>query len=365
LSRVLPVRVLVIDDSAFSRQTITRMLESSPLVEVVGSARDGEEALRKTIELAPDLVTLDLEMPRMDGFTFLRLVMARRPTPVLVISGRSGAGDVFQALELGAADFLAKPSRRATPELGTIQGELLRKVHAIRELRMDRLRARLSTHPDRLGAAAWRGTAERVVVVGASTGGPASLLRVLATFEEAPPWAWFVSQHMPSGFTQSFAERLDRQTVFEAGEACGDEPVRPGRVLVAPGGQHLEFEESDGETRSRLTPGGPSDRYAPSVDRMFESAAKHFGARLTAVVLTGMGDDGARGVRAVKEAGGHVVAESEATAVVFGMPQQAIRTGAVDIVARLEEVAAAVAAGQDASASGAGPRGSGGGEAHE
>jgi two-component system chemotaxis response regulator CheB len=341
--KIVPIRVLVIDDSAFSRQTITRMLDSSPLVDVVGSARDGEEALRKTIELEPDLVTLDLEMPRMDGFTFLRLLMSRRPTPVLVISGRSGAKDVFQALELGAADFIAKPTRRATPELHTIEGELLRKVHAIRELRVDKLSARLERSPSRLGASAWVGTADRVVVVGASTGGPASLLQVLRAFDEVPPWAWFVSQHMPAGFTRSFAERVDRLTVFEAREAQGGDPVQPGLVLVAPGGRHLEFEDRHGETRSRLVEGASSDRYAPSVDRMFASAAKHFGARLTALVLTGMGDDGARGVRAVHEAGGIVVAESEATAVVFGMPQQAIRTGAVDVVAPLEEVAAAVA----------------------
>jgi two-component system chemotaxis response regulator CheB len=343
MTRVAPIRVLVIDDSAFSRQTITRMLDSSPLVEVVDSARDGEEALRKALELEPDLVTLDLEMPRMDGFTFLRLLMSRLPTPVLVISGRSGAGDVFQALELGAADFLAKPTRRATPELETIREELLRKVHAIRELRMEKLSARLDRTPGRLRASAWAGTEDRVVVVGASTGGPASLLRVLGAFEQAPPWAWFVSQHMPSGFTRSFAERVDRLTVFEAREAQGGDVLRPGRVLVAPGGRHLEFEDCGGEIRSRLCEGTRSDRYAPSVDRMFESAAKHFGARLTALVLTGMGDDGARGVRAVQQAGGRVVAESEATAVVFGMPQQAIRTGAVDVVAPLEEVAAAIA----------------------
>lgn len=352
MRRVPPIRVLVIDDSAFSRQTITRMLDSSPLVEVVDSARDGEEALRKTIELQPDLVTLDLEMPRMDGFTFLRLLMSRLPTPVLVISGRSGAEDVFQALELGAADFLAKPTRRATPELETIQEELLRKVHAIRELRMDKLSARLESSPDRLRASAWVGTADRAVVVGASTGGPASLLRVLSAFDEAPPWAWFVSQHMPAGFTRSFAERVDRLTVFEAREAQGGDAIRPGRVLVAPGGRHLEFEDCGGETRSRLVEGTSDDRYAPSVDRMFESAAKHFGARLTAVVLTGMGDDGARGVRAVKEAGGRVVVEAEATAVVFGMPQQAIRTGVVDVVAPLEAVAGAVAGVREAPTAG-------------
>lgn len=340
-----PIRVLVIDDSAFSRRTLTELLESSPLVEVVGSARDGEEALRKTLELEPDLVTLDLEMPRMDGFTFLRLVMSHRPTPVLVISGRSGAEDVFRALELGAADFLAKPTPNVTPALGTIREELLRRVHAIRELRIDRLRARVGRAPERLEASDWAGATERVVVLGASTGGPASLLRLLGAFGEAPPWAWFVSQHMPPGFTRSFAERIDRLTVFGASEARGGDPLRSGQVLLAPGGQHLEFEQRTGVTVTRLLEGRPSDRYAPSIDRMFESAAKHFGPRLSAVVLTGMGDDGARGVRAVKQAGGSVLVESEETAVVFGMPAQAIRSGAVDAVLPLGEIAAALAGG--------------------
>lgn len=343
MTAIDPIRVLVIDDSAFSRQTITRMLASSPLVEVVGTARDGEDALRATLELAPDLVTLDLEMPRMNGFTFLRLLMARRPTPVLVISGRSGAADVFQALELGAADFIAKPARRPTPELEGIRHQLLEKVHAIRELRAEKLRARLASAPERLGETEWIGAAERAVVVGASTGGPAALLRVLGAFEAAPPWAWFVCQHMPAGFTESFAERVDRLTVFEAQEARGGEKPQPGRVLVAPGGRHLEFETCGGRTRTRLVEGRPGDRYAPSVDRMFLSASKHFGRDLCAVVLTGMGDDGVRGARAVKEAGGSVVAESEETAVVFGMPGQAIRAGIVDEVVPLHEMAAAVA----------------------
>ncbi|MEN8183194.1 MAG: response regulator, partial [Myxococcota bacterium] len=162
------LRVLVIDDSAFSRQTITRILESSPLVEVVGSARDGEEALSRTLALEPDLVTLDLEMPRMDGFTFLRLVMSRCPKPVLVISGRSDSQDVFKALELGAADFLAKPQRRASPALEGIGDELLRKVHAIRQLRIDKLRARLSLPRGRFRATPGAGAAGgRVVALGA------------------------------------------------------------------------------------------------------------------------------------------------------------------------------------------------------
>ena len=176
--------MLVIDDSAFSRQTITRMLETSPLVEVVGVARDGEEALRKTFELQPDLITLDLEMPRMDGFTFLRLVMSKRPTPVIVISGRNGEDDVFKALELGAVDFIAKPTPRATPSSSSIEQELIRKVHAIRELRIDKVRERLGAPAAASSAAAPRRArhAPRVVVIGSSTGGPAALMQIFGAF---------------------------------------------------------------------------------------------------------------------------------------------------------------------------------------
>lgn len=340
------IRVLVIDDSAFSRQTITRMLKTSPLVDVIGVARDGEEALSKTLELKPDLVTLDLEMPRMDGFTFLRLIMARRPTPVMVISGRAGEEDVFKALDLGAVDFLAKPTAHATPELATIQQELIRKVHAIRELRIDKVKERIETTPPILRR---RGSETAclpsVVVIGSSTGGPAALMQTFGAFTEAPPCAFLVAQHMPEGFTRGFAERLDRLTPFKVKEAeGGEEPVR-GSVLIAPGGHHLELDTVRGRILSRVIKQGPGDKYTPSVDRLFTSAAKHFGSDLLAVVLTGMGDDGRKGVCAVKESGGTVIAESEETAVIYGMPQQAVRTGCVDCVLPLHEIPTAIQIG--------------------
>lgn len=340
------IRVLVIDDSAFSRQAITRMLETSPLVEVVGVARDGEEALRKAFELEPDLITLDLEMPRMDGFTFLRLVMARRPTPVIVISGRADEEDVFKALELGAVDFVAKPTPRATPELVTIEQELIRKVHAIRELRIEKVRQRLSALPP-VARRTDEDAAPRLVVIGSSTGGPAALMQVFGAFPEPPRCAFLVAQHMPGGFTRGFAERLDRLTPLRAREAEGGEEPEAGTVLVAPGGSHLELENAGRRVVTRVVPGAPADKYTPSVDRLFRSAAKHYGADCLALVLTGMGDDGRDGVQAVKEGGGRVIAESESTAVIFGMPQQAIRTGAVDLVLPLGEIATAIQRGVD------------------
>jgi two-component system chemotaxis response regulator CheB len=337
-------RVLVIDDSAFSRQAISRMLGTSPLVEVVGFARDGEEALRKTFELEPDLVTLDLEMPRMDGFTYLRIVMAQRPTPIMVISGRGREGDVFKALDLGAVDFIAKPTAGVTPRLATLERELIRKVHAIRDLRIDKVRQRIDAPPALLAGPSTAPPA-RTVVLGSSTGGPAALMQVFAAFAEAPDRAFLVAQHMPEGFTRGFAERLDRLTPLRAWEAGGGEEPEAGAVLVAPGGHHLELETRGGRVVTRVVRAGDADKYTPSVDRLFESAAKAFGAELTAVVLTGMGDDGRSGVTAVRESGGFVLAESEQTAVIFGMPKQAIRTGAVHRVLPLGEIAAAIQRG--------------------
>jgi len=336
------IRVLVIDDSAFSRRTITRMLESSPLIEVVDSARDGEEALRKALEIDVDLITLDLEMPRMDGFTFLRIIMARRPTPVLVISGRAGDQDVFKALDLGAVDFVAKPTLRAAPELATIEQELIRKVHAIRQLRIEKVRERIGHAPAMTRRALQHRRAHKVVAIGSSTGGPAALMQLFGAFLEAPDCAFIVSQHMPEGFTHGFAERLDRMTNLTAREAQPGWVPEPGVVLVAPGGTHLEFGSERGRIVTRISPRSEGDKYAPSVDRMFISAAKHFGSDLLAVVLTGMGDDGREGALAVKRGGGNVIVESEETAVIFGMPQQAIRAGAVDAVMPLQEIAPAI-----------------------
>jgi two-component system chemotaxis response regulator CheB len=340
------IRVLVIDDSAFSRQTITRMLRTSPLVEVVGVARDGEEAIHKTLELQPDLITLDLEMPRMDGFTFLRLIMAKRPTPVMVISGRAGEDDVFKALDLGAVDFIAKPTPHAAPELQSIHQELIRKVHAIRELRIDKVKERIRKAPPVLSRRnRVVASVPPVVVIGSSTGGPAALMQTFGAFSEAPPCAFLVAQHMPAGFTRGFAERLDRLTPFHVKEAVGGEEPERGTVLIAPGGHHLELDAARGRIIARVYESSDTDKYTPSVDRLFESAAKHFGGDLLAVVLTGMGDDGRAGALAVRESGGTVIAESEETAVIYGMPQQVVRAGAANRVLPLNEIPTAIQSG--------------------
>lgn len=349
-----PIRILVIDDSAFNRQTITAMLEGAPGFSVVGRAGDGEEGLKLAFQLQPDVITLDLEMPKMDGFSFLRLLMARQPTPVIVISGYATRENVFKALELGALDFVAKPSRTITPELRTIKEELLSKVKLVTQLRMVNLADRAARTrsagtmsgqfpalpaPVAMPASRKEGPAPpRLVAIGASTGGPPAINRILVSLEPTLPIGIIITQHMPAKFTKAFAERLDRTTPWNVREAEAGDAVTSGSVLVAPGGGSLSVWRDGTSLRVDVIPQQTDDRYVPSVDRMLVAAATAVGAELCAIVLTGMGGDGGRGVKAVKAAGGKTVAEAPESAVIFGMPQEAISTGAVDEVAPLQNI---------------------------
>lgn len=342
------IRVVVIDDSAYNRRTITKMLEGMENVQVVGYAADGEEGIRKIIDLKPDLVTLDLEMPRMDGFTLLRIVMNSCPTPVIVISSRSEDERVFKALELGAVDFIAKPTSRISDELLKITGDLQEKVRSVFNLNMDGIKKRETLLADDVAKKKKKPAAAplvsgkspvQVVAIGASTGGPPALQSILSSLPPGAPFAVVVSQHMPAGFTKAFAERLNRTTSFEVKEARDGDLVLPGKALIAPGGRNLLFQKLDGEVVARVVEPSSEDRYVPSVDAMLGSLAPIYGARLLAVVLTGMGNDGSKGVRAVKSAEGWVLAESEESAVVYGMPREAVATGLVDKVAPLDRMA--------------------------
>jgi two-component system chemotaxis response regulator CheB len=344
------IRVVVVDDSAYNRRTITKLLEELPEVEVAGYATDGEEGIRRVIDLKPDLVTLDLEMPRMDGFTFLRILMNTCPTPVIVISAQSADERVFKALELGAVDFVAKPTNPISEELLKIRENLHDKVRSVFNLTMARVRLRESS-------AAEAGSSERkrrmvtlralpngrpraeVVAIGASTGGPPALQKILNELPENLPFAVVVAQHMPGGFTKAFAERLNRSVAFEVKEAHHGDRVESGRVLIAPGGKNMTFQISEGNVVVCLEDPRPEDRFIPSVNSLFASLAPLYGRRLLALVLTGMGDDGRRGVKVVKDAGGQVLAEAEESAVVFGMPREAIATGLVDRVSHLDLMA--------------------------
>lgn len=353
------IRVLVVDDSAYSRRAITKMLESMLEVDVIGYAADGEEGIRKIIDLKPDLVTLDLEMPRMDGFTLLRIVMEYSPTAVIVISSRSEDEKVFRALELGAVDFVAKPTKGVSEEILTIREDLHRKVRGVIHLNLAGI-VRREREQERAAVAACRrtsGTAPylsvaartesaaprpagrlEVVAIGASTGGPPALQRILCSLPDVFPQAVVVSQHMPAGFTRTFAERLNRLSPLEICEAADGDEVRAGRVLIAPGGHNMVFERQGSEILARIVMPGTEDRYVPSVDAMLLSCAEVYGPRTLGVVLTGMGNDGSKGVAAINRVGGQTLAEAEETAVVFGMPKEAIATGVVDKIVPLDRM---------------------------
>ncbi len=334
------VRVLVIDDSAFNRRTIVKILESLPNVEVVGYACDGEEGLRKVIDLVPDLITLDLEMPRMDGFTLLRIVMQKQPTPIIVVSSRSDDEDVFKALDLGAVEFVPKPSAKVSPILMDIREELLSKVREVTSanlknvmVRSNALKQQREPMPKRTIRSEKKSVKTtqdfKVVVIGSSTGGPPALQEIFSAIQDELPIAFAVAQHMPPDFTRAFADRLNRFSSLKIKEAENGDVVAPGEVLIAPGGKNLEFFQKGDSVVAKVSEPKGHQRYLPSVDTLFSSAATVFGSRLLGVVLTGMGNDGAMGVHAICDAGGEVIAEAEDSCVVFGMPKEAIATGLV------------------------------------
>ncbi len=346
------IRIVVVDDSAFSRRTITHMLEELPFVEVVGYAINGEEGIQKVIALKPDLVTLDLEMPKMDGFTLLRILTVRFSLPVIVVSALSSADKVFRALELGALDFVPKPTGTASLDLLSIKAELHKKILQVLALKQTghafsqtggNIPESGSGQPlPPVSTGAGGNHLIDLVAIGTSTGGPPALQKIFSAFEQKYPFAVVVSQHMPPGFTKAFAERLNRTSAFDITEAEDGDLVLPGRVLIAPGGRNMVFEERDHQILARIIVPSESDRYIPSVDAMLTSCAALYGRRMAAVILTGMGNDGSVGVRAVKEQGGYVIAESEDTAVVYGMPREAVATGVVDRTVPLGQIASEI-----------------------
>jgi two-component system chemotaxis response regulator CheB len=332
------IRVLVIDDSAYNRRSLSAILGSSDRIEVVGSAFDGEDAIRKIMRLKPDAITLDLEMPRMDGFALLRWLMINHPLPVFVVSARESNRSVFKALDLGAADFIVKP-QSPLPRMELIRDEIIGKIVNVEKFDVSKLVQRLRDAPrlQPTGALtplpekpapvvpAAAGVPDGVIVIAASTGGPPAVQQVLSGLVDPSRVAVVIAQHMPPVFTTLFAERLDKLMGLRVKEASLGEPLLPGCAYVLPGAQNGALSGSPEEPVIRLRDKATTDRYAPSADLLFESAAAMYGKRALGVVLTGMGDDGARGSRALLDAGGAVLAESKETAVIFGMPQEALR----------------------------------------
>jgi len=345
------IRVLVVDDSLFMRAAITRALAGGPF-EVVGQARDGHDALAQLQRLSPDVITMDFNMPGMTGADTVREIMQLCPTPVVMFSAhtRQGAKETFDALAAGAVDFLTKPDGEVSVDLTKIADELARKLVAAAQARP---RAANPPPPARptgssgsfnamrsmssMAAASSPGTLPRLCVIAISTGGPAALSELVPALPPELRTAVVVVQHMPAGFTGPLAERLDALSRIDVREAqTGDRP-HPGSVLIAPGDRHLEF---DDRGMVSLTDGPLVNGCRPAADVTMMSAARVFGRRALAVVMTGMGKDGAAGALAIKRADGKTLAQDQATSVIYGMPRAAIDAGAIDEIAALGDIAA-------------------------
>lgn len=338
-----PIRVLVVDDSAFMRYTITRRLSETPGLVVAGAARDGQEALELIPKLNPHVVTLDVEMPRLNGLATLREIMTRFPRPVIMLSSLTteGANETIQALTYGAVDFIAKPSTKAN--IDAVIDEVTAKIKRAARARVYPVTVarQPAPAPTRKADKIVRPltSRDRVVIIGASTGGPRALSTVVPQLNADLSAAFVIVQHMPVGFTRSLAERLDSLSSLAVREASPGDRLEVGRALVAPGGFHLTFNEN-GQAALNQNPTVHGVR--PAIDVTMVSLAQHFGASMIGVVLTGMGSDGAQGAQIIRGAGGYVIAEDESSCVVWGMPRCVIEAGAANVVAPLPEVATAI-----------------------
>ena len=331
----MAVRVLVVDDSAFMRRVIADAIASQADMEVAGVAHNGLDALLKVEQLQPDVVTLDVEMPDMDGLTALRHLMARYPRPVVMLSSQTqhGAITTLRALSIGAVDFVAKPSGAISLDFSRVREELLQKIRgaALARVRAQVASTRRPPEATRVPRAKYPGAFEHLVVIGCSTGGPRALAALVPELPAEAPTAYLIVQHMPAGFTRSLAERLDASGPIAVREAVAGDRLEGGTALVAPGDYHL-----------RLSPSGAVG-VRPSVVVALESVSERFDSKTVAVILTGMGQDGASGAAVVRQAGGYVLAEDESTCVVWGMPRAVVERGLAHRVAPLDGIAEAIA----------------------
>ncbi|GAC1669140.1 MAG: chemotaxis response regulator protein-glutamate methylesterase [Candidatus Acidiferrum sp.] len=333
------IRVLVVDDSALMRKLIPMILARDPSIEVVGTAMDGSFAMKKIEELHPDVVTLDLEMPRMDGMETLRLIMKDAPLPVILVSTHSkeGAYSTFKALALGAIDFVAKPSEAAAGNLDTIAEELIAKIKVAKKAAGRKLltgapkKSPASKNVCRPALAP-----NRVIAIGISTGGPNALQFVLSQIPADFPPAILIVQHMPEGFTEMFAKRLDECCDIDVHEAKSGDLILAGRALLCPGNRHMTIRRMPRGDVVVMSDGPAVNGHRPSVDVLFQSAAQEFGMNAVGVLMTGMGEDGAAGLGVIKAAGGMTIAQSQDTCVVSGMPHAAIMKGYANRIVPLD-----------------------------
>jgi two-component system, chemotaxis family, protein-glutamate methylesterase/glutaminase len=351
-------RVLVVDDSAFMCKVLETIFNADSQLQVVGRAKDGREAVSLAESLKPDVITMDLNMPHMDGLQATATIMTNNPRPIVIVSSESkeGAASTLKALELGAIDFVTKPSSAIDLDMQSIKEELLRKVRVAAKVRVVRTASRLAnaiqaTAKTPSTSAAKSSQPSRpapensdmrfpVVVLGASTGGPATVMRLAPGFTRDFPAALILVQHMPASFTSQYALQLAEFTSIRVKEAEANEPIQPGTLYICPGGQHLRV-TSTGRVELDSN-SGRIEGYLPNIDVTMESVAAFGGSMSIGVVLTGMGSDGARGARLIKNAGGMVIAQDEATSVIFGMPAETIKAGVADQVLGIDDIYAAI-----------------------
>ena len=343
-----PVRVLIVDDSASVRQILSTILSEDPAIEIMGTASDPYAAARRLQNELPDVILLDIEMPRMDGITFLRKIMAQHPIPVIICSSLTEEGSdlMFEAFEAGAVDIVPKPRIDTRQALLECSGRLRDAVKSAAAARVRPRAARRPVIEKKLTAdviipppvqSKSRPATERIVCIGASTGGTEALADVLEALPANAPGLLIV-QHMPPGFTAAFARRLDSMCQIRVKEAEDGEPVLPGWGYIAPGARHMLLQRTGLRYHIAIKDGPPVSRHRPSVDVLFRSAAQHAGANALGVIMTGMGDDGARGLLEMKKLGAATRAQDEESCVVFGMPKEAIALGAAEKVVALSQI---------------------------
>lgn len=344
MNSLKPIRVMVVDDSAFMRKIIGDLLSQDSEIQVVGNARDGLEALEKIESAVPDVITLDVEMPRMDGLTALKEILKRRPVPVVMVSSltQEGAETTIRALAQGAFDFVAKPSGAISLDMGRVAQELVKKVKLAARMGVRRITLppppMPKTKAKRVQGMGGR-LVDRLVVIGCSTGGPGALHHVVPALSEDLAAGVLIVQHMPAGFTRSLAQRLDELSSVRVREAAEGDSIERGKALVAPGGFHMTLRE---DLSIALNQDPPVHGVRPAVDKTFESVVPLFRSRCLGVIMTGMGYDGGKGALVLKKAGGRVIAQNESTCVVYGMPKVVVEMGAADQVLPLDAIPAAI-----------------------
>jgi two-component system, chemotaxis family, protein-glutamate methylesterase/glutaminase len=341
------IKVLVVDDSALVRSLLSEIIRSDSGLTLVGAAPDAFVARDMVKEFEPHVITLDIEMPRMDGITFLEKLMGARPTPVIMISTltEQGADATLRALELGAVDFVAKPKLGIADGLREYSELILEKIHSAASVRVKKREPRADTSSRVSGEKAESSSrilsTEKIIAIGASTGGTEAIKDLLMQLPAGVPGI-VMTQHMPAGFTKTYAERLNKCTRLHVVEAQGGERVLPGHAYLAPGGFHLLVGRYGADYVIKLSEAEPRHKHRPAVDVMFESVAASAGKNVVAVLLTGMGKDGATGMLKIRNAGGYTLAQDEESCVVYGMPREAVSIGAVDKVVALDNMGAAI-----------------------